>query len=149
MRWLLAFPASHNGPDAVAVRVQLDRILASELFVQAERSAGFLRYIVERALLGDSKSLKEYSIGLEVFGRPETFDPRLDAIVRGEAGRLRTRLAEYYRGSGTGDAVEIGLPKGSYAPVFAERRGPSEAVRRRPSLSSTRIAWLAAAGVLA
>ena len=67
---------------------------------------------------------KEYTIGVQVFGRPEDFDPRVDAIVRVEASRLRARLKEYYEGNGKDDHIVIELPRGNYAPVFRLRNAP-------------------------
>src|SRR5262249_32150813 len=87
---------------------------------------------VERALVGESERLKEYVIGVEVFDRDERYDPRVDSIVRVEAGRLRTKLEEYYRGSGSDDAIVIKLEKGGYAPEFRRRdlAGGAPAVAR-------------------
>ncbi|MBZ5585875.1 MAG: tetratricopeptide repeat protein, partial [Acidobacteriia bacterium] len=76
-------------------------------------------FAVERALAGEP--VKEALIGVEVFGRPADYDPRVDPIVRVEARRLRSRLAAYYQGPGAGDPVIIDLPKGGYVPVFASR----------------------------
>src|SRR5262249_25512321 len=39
-------------------------------------------------------------------------------VVRVQAGRLRTKLHEYYETEGKGDRVIIALPKGQYTPVF-------------------------------
>lgn len=96
------------------------RVLASEAFRTGERSARFLKHIVDRLLEGRGVTLKEYSIGVEVFGRPESFDPRLDGIVRAEATRLRSRLAMYYAGNPS-DGLLIDLPKGTYIPTVRRR----------------------------
>ena len=85
-------------PPADAVRAQLDRILASPGFVNADRLSRFLRFVVERTLAGEGDQLKEYLLGTEVFDRPSDYDPRLDSIVRVEARRLRAKLAEFYAG---------------------------------------------------
>src|SRR5665213_1538221 len=66
--------------------------------------------------------LKEYLIGLEVFNRQESFDPRVDSIVRVEARRLRAKLDEYYQTEGRDDEILIELRKGSYIPLFEYRR---------------------------
>lgn len=87
----------------------------------------FLRFVVERSLAGEGERLKEYVIGTEVFDRGTDYDPRVDSIVRVEAGRLRTKLAEYYRNGGTADEVRIGLNKGSYAPFFEQRQQDASA----------------------
>jgi TolB-like protein/Flp pilus assembly protein TadD len=80
----------------------------------------FLRFVVERQLEGRDSELKESLIGVEVFGRRPGFDPQQDSTVRSEAARLRARLAEYYAGEGSGDAVVIELPKGGYTPRFRQ-----------------------------
>lgn len=100
------------------VREALDRLLAADGFRNAGRLSRFLRFVVERALAGEGAELKEYRIGVEVFDRGDGFDPRVDPIVRVEARRLRSKLLEYYDGTGAGDPLRITLPKGGYAPVF-------------------------------
>lgn len=83
--------------------------------------SGFLRFVVDRALAGQADQLKEYVVGVAVFGRAEEYDPRLDAIVRVEARRLRGKLDEYYAGDGRNDPVIIRMPRGSYVPVFEQQ----------------------------
>lgn len=108
------------------VRAELDRILAAKGFSGASRISKLLRYVVEKTLAGRTDELKEYAVGVEVFDRDETYDPRLDSIVRVEAGRLRTRLDEYYNGEGAASGIRIALPKGGYSATF-ERRNPAAA----------------------
>jgi TolB-like protein len=107
--------------DPVSVRAELERILASPEFSTAGRHSRLLRYLVERTLAGEGEQLKEYVLGTEVFDRADSYDPRLDSIVRVEARRLRARLEDYYRGSGAADQLIITIPTGTYVPVFAER----------------------------
>lgn len=109
-------------PDATAVRAQLDRILASKGFGTAGRLSRLLRHVVERTLAGEADQLKEYSVGMEVFDRDDKYDPRVDSIVRVEAGRLRSRLEEYYGADGADDDVRISLPRGAYVAQFEHRR---------------------------
>lgn len=104
--------------DADAVRAQLDRILASPGFANADRLSRFLRFVVERTLAGEGDQLKEYRLGTEVFDRPADYDPRLDSIVRVEARRLRSKLAEYYERAGRLDPIVIRVDKGGYAAAF-------------------------------
>jgi eukaryotic-like serine/threonine-protein kinase len=113
------------------VRGQLDRILASAAFADAERASRFLRFVVERALEGRAGEIKETVVAVEVLGRNPSFDPRSDPIVRTEAGRLRTRLNSYYEAEGKADEIQIGLPKGGYVPEFAERRPVSSPRKER------------------
>ena len=65
--------------------------------------------------------MKEYALAVAVYDKPPSFDPQSDPIVRVEAGRLRSRLGEYYSGAGLKDEVIIKLPKGSYIPLFEHR----------------------------
>jgi TolB-like protein/Flp pilus assembly protein TadD len=102
--------------DQKAVREQLDRILNSGPFVQSRRRQRFLEYIVNETLAGRGERLKGYNIALEVFDRPESFDPAIDPLVRIEAARLRDKLREYYESEGQNDPIRIILPKGAYAP---------------------------------
>ena len=101
-----------------AIREQLERICQSPVFVHSERTSAFLRYTVEEALDGRGAQLKEFSIGVDVFHRDESFDPRVNAIVRVEATRVRGKLREYYGTDGAEDPVRIDLPKGAYVPEF-------------------------------
>lgn len=125
------------GPDAI--RVQLRKMLSSDLFARSERMSRFLSFTVEQYLAGNAANLKEYLIGVEVFDKPETLDPRLDPIVRVEAGRLRAKLREYYEGDGREDPIFVHFPPRSYVPSFQRRAAaPVAAVPRempRPSAS--------------
>src|SRR5579872_309836 len=111
--------AAELGKDTHAgVTEQLDRILASKAFRQADRLKRFLTFIVEETIAGRGERLKEFVVGVEVFGKPESFDPRNDPIVRVQARRLRAQLARYYREEGPEGELLIELPKGGYAPTF-------------------------------
>jgi serine/threonine-protein kinase len=116
------------------VRLQLDRILASKTFSQVERLKRFISFIVSETVAGHGGELKEYVIGVQVFGKEASFDPRTDPIVRVQARRLRTRLARYYRDEGNSDELIVDLPKGGYAPVFRTR---DEAPAAKRSLTAT------------
>ena len=105
-------------PTAAQVRAQRDRILASKLFALSNRTRAFLDYIINAELEDRADQLKEFTLGIDVFEKDETFDPGMDSIVRVEASRLRSKLREYYDGEGQGDPVRIDIPKGHYVPVF-------------------------------
>lgn len=104
-----------------AVRDALGRLLKDPLFRSSTRQRRFLEYVVEETLSGRGERLGGYVIGLEVFDKPADFDPTTDAIVRVEAGRLRSKLIEYYSEAGAQDAIEIVLPRGRYRPDFRPR----------------------------
>jgi TolB-like protein/tetratricopeptide (TPR) repeat protein len=109
-----------------AIRTELEKILASRTFRSAQGQKRFLRYAVEEAIAGRGNLIKEYMIGTEALGRRESFDPRLDPIVRTQARKLRARLTKYYETEGVDDPLRIEFPKGSYAPTFheADSSGP-------------------------
>src|SRR5581483_2740258 len=94
------------------INAQLTRILASKAFRQADRLKRFLSFIVEETVAGRGERLKEFVVGVEVFDKPESFDPRNDPIVRVQARRLRAQLARYYREEATETALIVELPKG-------------------------------------
>lgn len=140
-------------PSPDAVRLALDKVLASGPFAAADQLAAFLRFVVEETLAGRSGAIKAYTIAVSVFGRDESFDPQTDSIVRVEGSRLRQRLAQYYQQDGRHDAVRIDLPKGGYVPRFVAATGPEAppprnvwawAWRGRPA----RLAIIAAIGVV-
>jgi len=107
--------------DRTRVLAQLERILTSVLFVDAQRASSFLSFIVERTLDGRTSEIKESIIAIEVLGRSPSFDSKTDPIVRVEAARLRDRLREYYDRYARADDVLISVPKGAYVPQFVER----------------------------
>jgi adenylate cyclase len=134
-------PEGHISEEQV--RAALDRVLAAPEFVNAARLSRFLRFAVEKALAGGGSELKEYLLGVEVFDRGQDFDPRLDPIVRVEAGRLRGKLQEYYEGGGQRDPVRIVFRKGSYAPSF-ETATPAA----MPPTKTAQLKWVAAAALV-
>ena len=116
---------------------QLERLLQSRALQNSESLKAFLRFVVEKTVEDEGAQLKEYTIATEVFGRNSDYDPRIDSVVRVQAGRLRTKLQEYYTTEGKGDPVFIDLPKGHYHPVFVSQHtdaGPElPAAAPRPS----------------
>src|SRR5262245_37655744 len=113
---------------------QLDRILHGRALHGSDNLKAFLRFIVDKSIENQESQLKEYVIATEVFGRGSDFDSRVDSVVRVQAGRLRTKLHEYYETEGKDDSLIIVLPKGQYTPVFScaqksdERHGDTGAV---------------------
>jgi TolB-like protein/Flp pilus assembly protein TadD len=139
---------SHVSPSTEAVRAQLERVLANQPFARSERLSRFLRFTVEQALQGNGSALKEYLLGVEVFDRGDSFDPRTDNIVRVEARRLRTSLIEYYATAGRHDGILIELPKGRYVPVFTEQTPPASTAKSSPARRARVKTWMAAALLL-
>ena len=90
-------PSVHSGTDlsTEAVLSQLEKVLASPGFVHSDRMGRFLLFAVEQTLQGHTESLKESILGIEVFDRTSSFDPRTDMIVRVEARSLRSKLKDH------------------------------------------------------
>jgi hypothetical protein len=108
-----------------AARVQLERLLASKTFESSEVHRRLLEYLAEKSIAGEADRLKEYTVGLEAFGKPPTYDPKHDSIVRLQLGRLRQKLAVYYQNEANGDDVLVSVPKGAFKLVFEPRLVPA------------------------
>lgn len=128
-----------EAPDGNSVRLQLEKILESRLFRQSPRLAKFFTYTVEQALTGSEQRLKEYSVALEVFGKPDSFDPRMDSAVRVAARQLRAKVDLYYLTDGAHDPVLIRYRPGDYSPRFYYRSS-EPAHETVPDLQSARVA---------
>src|SRR4029077_12611763 len=107
-------------------QTQIQRILKSKAFRTSEVQRNLLAYLAERSLSGNADSLKEYTVGLDVFAKPSSYDPRQESTVRMHVGRLRQKLAEYYRSEGVEDPIVVDLPKGGFKVTFEPR--PSDRV---------------------
>ena len=104
--------------------MQLQKVFASTAFANAERMRRFLEFVVEHTLSSPNEHLKEMIIGIELYAGHGEFDPRISAVVRVDASRVRTKLREYYLSEGAADSLVIELPKGSYTPLFREASIP-------------------------
>ncbi len=100
---------------------QIEKLLSSHALHGSESLCKLLRYLAHLSLEHPGTSPKEYQIATEVFGRQRDFDPHVDSMVRVQAGRLRTKLAEYYASEGTEDPIMVEIPKGTYALTFHHR----------------------------
>jgi len=107
--------------EKVQLQAAVERLVASHALHGSESLCKLLRYLAKRAQEQPGVQVKEYQIATEVFGRQADFDPQLDSFVRVQAGRLRTKLAEYYGSEGASDRLVVELPKGSYALTLHER----------------------------
>ena len=112
-------PAVADGQTMSAdPRAELRRVLDSPEFPATPRNRRFLEFVVDKVLNGHEGKIEAYEIGTKVFGRPESFNPIVDPIVRIEAGKLRRDLETYYLKSGSRNPLRIGLPRGGYRPEF-------------------------------
>jgi hypothetical protein len=116
-----------EGPGAIDLRrVEFQRVLQSESFRNSASLRRLLSYLAERSLNHTADELKEYVIGVDVFGKPPSYDPQKDASVRVQISRLRQKIDEYNKGEGSGEPYCLVLPKGHFTIRFEPRQ--SEAV---------------------
>jgi hypothetical protein len=136
--------------ESALFQEELQRVLGSESFRNSESLRRMLGYLAEAHLAGTSRNLKEYAIGRDLMGKPEDYDPRTDASVRVQIGKLRQRLERYYATEAPSSTHVLTLPKGHFELAFeaAPTRlpepldlAPPEAPRRNP--------WKLATGLLA
>src|SRR5713226_8593835 len=109
-----------------ATNAQVQRILQSKAFRTSEVHRNLLSYLAEKSLAGTADGLKEYTVGLDVFAKPSSYDPRQESVVRMHMARLRQKLAEYYRTEGAQDDVLVDLPKGGFKVTFEPRAEPEQ-----------------------
>ena len=107
-----------------AIQIQVDRILHSDAFRNADSLRKLLKFLSEKLAQGEADQLKEYAIGIDALGKPPTYDPRSDATVRIQVGRLRQKLADYYLSEGKDDEWVVSLPKGRFRLVCEAKQAP-------------------------
>src|SRR5271156_6441630 len=100
---------------------EIDRLVGSHALHGSESLCKLLRYLAKHAVDHPGTPIKEFQIATEVFGRSTDFDPQLDSMVRVQAGRLRSKLTEYYSADGLEDPIVVELPKGTYVLSFHHR----------------------------
>jgi hypothetical protein len=116
-------------------RAALQAVLQSPLFVRSPTLTHLLSYLCEKTFAGEGDRIKEYSIAVDVFARPDSFDQDVDSIVRVEANRLRKKLANFYEGEGAAQGTRISIPVGQYVPVFEEFAQPSPQLVQRTEIA--------------
>jgi hypothetical protein len=110
-----------------AITAEVERILESNTFRNSDALRRLLKFLADKMLSGEADQLKEYSVGIDALGKPATYDPRHDSTVRIQVGRLRQKLAEYYRTEGKEDRLIVDLPKGRFK-LTCEESAPVAAV---------------------
>lgn len=111
---------------------ELEKVLNSRTLHGSESLKAFLKFVILHSLDNGDGGLKEYTIATEVFGRGSSYDSRTDSVVRVQAGRLRSKLQEYYLSEGKADRVIIELPKGHYTPVLTYSTAATKLEPPRP-----------------
>src|SRR5215471_1258515 len=117
-----------------ALQSQVQRILQGKAFRTSEVQRNLLSYLAERSISGNADALKEYTVGLDVFAKPASYDPRQESTVRMHVARLRQKLAEYYRLEGGDDPIIVDLPKGGFKVTFEPRPPDPRSVEVPPTI---------------
>jgi hypothetical protein len=112
---------------------EIERILHSETFRNSDVLRRLLRFLADKTISGEADQLKEYTIGIDALGKPSSYDPRQDSVVRIQVGRLRQKLAEYYRTEGKDDPVIVDVPKGRFKLHVEARPGPAPVGQAEPA----------------
>lgn len=107
------------------ILAELEHVLQSHHFSASKKCSRFLRHVVEAAADARLDCLKERTLGVDVFDREPHYDTNQDPIVRGTAGEVRKRLAQYYLEPG-GNKIRFSLPPGSYIPEVHPRSPQTE-----------------------
>src|SRR5258708_13054947 len=104
-----------------SIQQQIERIVHSEQFRSSEVLRRLLTFLSEKSIAGEADNLKEYVVAIDGLGKAASYDPQHNSAVRIQMGRLRQRLAEYYRSEGKDDPIVVDLPKGRFRLTFDHR----------------------------
>lgn len=122
-----------SAPGERALREQVERILQSKELCGCEVLRRLLKFLADRSASGEADGLKEYIVAVDGLGKPPSYDPRHNSAVRIQVGRLRQKLADYYRHEGQDDPLLIDVPKGRFKLKFECRDGASPAPPPAPA----------------
>src|ERR1700722_16543792 len=122
--------------DQTELLPQVEIILHSEAFRSSEVLRRLLRFLADKYVAGEADQLKEYTIAIDGLDKPSSYDPRHDSTVRIQVGRLRQKLAEYYRTEGKDDPIIVELPKGHFKLSWEPRAAKADALAIQPDARS-------------
>lgn len=125
IHWANRFDVNKDCQDPALIEQCANRILASDCFARSPQARRFLRYVVERSILGEVSELKAYTIGVSALGvNTERSSPETNA--RMQASRVRRLLKKYYEFEGKNEPIELIVPSGAYTPRFSYRTAKSD-----------------------
>jgi hypothetical protein len=120
----------------------LQRVAASLPFQKSNRLRELLLYVGERSLREPGMPIREHEIGVDVFGRPDTYDTSQDTLVRVHASQLRKKLQQHFSEDGLSESLVVEMPKGSYTLIFRRREAEPEDVPVVETVELRRSPWL-------
>ncbi|WP_159517184.1 hypothetical protein [Sunxiuqinia indica] len=94
----------------------LRKVISSKQFSKSKISCDLLSYLVNASLEG--KNPKEYTIGVELFGKKYSDTEKQDSNIRVYIHNVRKKLTEYYENEGSKDPVVFVVEKGKYKVRF-------------------------------
>jgi len=142
------YPDRQMTEEEQATPDQVKIVLDSAAFRNAPALRRLLKFLIDKLIAGEADQLKEYSIGVDALGKPETFDPKKDSIVRLQMSRLRQKLAEYERTEGSDDPYILELPKGTFRLTCKERPVSLPVAEPAPPASRKYLEWAIAIALI-
>jgi hypothetical protein len=119
----------------------VQRIVSSTPFQKGTRLRDLLLYLAEQTIHGHAHELTEQHIGNALFHKPSDYSPLEDSSVRVHARQLRLKLHEYFDEEGRNEPLILGIPKGSYTPIFKPAtRAATSIAEAVPGVSSA-VPW--------
>ncbi len=106
--------------DKNLINKYLQKILQSRQFSKSKISCDLLGYLVNASI--ENKNPKEYTIGIELFGKNYGDEVKQDSNIRVYIHNMRKKLHEYYEEEGSKDAVVFVLERGKYKIHFKTRK---------------------------
>lgn len=128
--------------DIQLINKYLKKITESRHFVKSRISCDLLVYLTKASLEG--KNPKEYTIGVELFGKKYDDDQKPDSNIRVYIHHVRKKLKDYYEDEGKKDPILFVIEKGKYHVRF----DPPQKYRK-PAKNRFLIPFLISFGALA
>jgi hypothetical protein len=126
--------SGHGSSPPEEIQDLINQVTESEVLRAAPSMRRLLLYLWQN----HGRTISEYAIATEGLGRQVDFDPRLDASVRVQIARLRTKLAEFYEREGKGFPLNLWIPVGGHELQWSYSPGEHSP---RPSRSSLPIRY--------
>src|SRR5829696_6919092 len=101
---------SQGSPPRDDMDALFDQVANSAIFGSAPIMKTLLLYLWRHR----TESVSEYAIAVEALGRPPNFDPKIDAAVRVQVGRLRSKLKRFYEAEGDSSPLKLSIPLGGH-----------------------------------
>ncbi len=117
-------PMTTNRP---LINKYLKKITSSRHFVKSKISCDLLNYLTEATLEG--KNPKEFTIGVELFGKKYDDNDKQDSNIRVYIHNVRKKLKDYYAHEGSKDSLIFVVEKGKYRVRFDSRKDHRKPVK--------------------